>query len=140
MNSIFSPVLRYGTPASSSHKISTSNIDNGIEGMSVTFNNSGSLLYALRRRLPPVIFKFNQSHAFCQFDADNYVNLCTMKAGCFVGDCDQVFSLFFKIEKIVNSLYYSILHQGQMISMFIFGVYRIMMIVVSFYIQILIKI
>jgi hypothetical protein len=103
--------------------------------MSVTFNNSGTLLYALRRRLPPVLFKFNQSRAFCQFDAENYVNLCTMKAGCFVGDCDQVFS-FASIEKIVNSLCCSILHQGQMILMFIFGVYRIMMIAVSFYIQI----
>ncbi len=82
---LFSSVLRYGAPVSSSN-----NTDNGIEGMSVTFNNDGSLLYALRRRLPPVIFKFNQPRAFCQFDAENYVNLCTMKAGCFVGDRDQV--------------------------------------------------
>ena len=58
--------------------------------MSVTFNSTGTLLYALRRRLPPVLFKLHQSQAFCQFDAENYVNLCTMKAGCFVGDNDQV--------------------------------------------------
>ncbi|CAF2530487.1 unnamed protein product [Rotaria sp. Silwood2] len=84
-----SPVLRYGAPTSSSRRMSTSNNDDDIEGMSVTFNGNGSLLYALRRRLPPVLFKLHQSHAFCQFDADNFVNLCTMKAGCFVGDNDQ---------------------------------------------------
>jgi WD repeat-containing protein 22 len=67
--------------------------------MSVTFNNDGTLLYALRRRLPPVIFKFNQPHAFCQFDAENYVNLCTMKAGCFVGDRDQVFYFSYLLKK-----------------------------------------
>ena len=96
-----SPVLRYGAPVSSSRRLSTNSIDNGVEGMSVTFNNTGTLLYALRRRLPPVIFKFNQSRAFCQFDADQYVNICTMKAGCFVGDSDQVF-LFSSIENISN--------------------------------------
>ncbi|CAF0772507.1 unnamed protein product [Rotaria sordida] len=84
-----SPVLRYGAATSSSRKMSTSNSDDGIEGMSVTFNHNGSLLYALRRRLPPVLFKLQHPHAFCQFDADNFVNLCTMKAGCFVGDNDQ---------------------------------------------------
>ncbi|CAF1285891.1 unnamed protein product [Adineta steineri] len=84
-----SSVLRYGAPTSSTRRISTDDNDNGIEGMSVTFNRDGSLLYALRRRLPPVLFKLNQAQAFCQFDADNYVNLCTMKSGCFVGDHDQ---------------------------------------------------
>ncbi len=127
---MFSSVLRYGAPTTSSHQISTSNTDNGIEGMSVTFNSDGSLLYALRRRLPPVLFKFNQPDAFCQFDAENYVNLCTMKSGCFVGDHDQVFLSY--IQKINNPLFLSILHQVQMILMCIFGVYRIMMIVVSF--------
>ncbi len=91
INSFFSPVLRYGAPTSSSHQTSTNNNDNTIEGMSVTFNGDGSLLYALQRRLPPVLFKLHQSQAFCQFDADNYVNLCTMKSGCFVGDRDQVY-------------------------------------------------
>jgi len=91
MNSSFSSVLRYGAPTSSSREISTNNSDSGMEGMSVTFNSNGSLLYALRRRLPPVLFKLHQPHAFCQFDADNYVNLCTMKSGCFVGDRDQVY-------------------------------------------------
>ncbi|CAF1210063.1 unnamed protein product [Adineta ricciae] len=85
-----SPVLRYGVSTSSTTKSSTSGQnENGIEGMSVTFNQNGNLLYALRRRLPPVLFKLHQSQAFCQFDADNYVNLCTMKSGCFVGDQDQ---------------------------------------------------
>ena len=93
-----SSVLRYGAPVSSSRSISTNNVNNSIEGMSVSFNSNGRLLYALRRRLPPVIFKFNQSQAFCQFDADNYVNLCTMKSGCFVGDQDQVFPRFFSLE------------------------------------------
>ena len=91
-----SPVLRYGA----SNKISTDQIDESIEGMSVNFNRNGSLLYALRRRLPPVVFKLNQSHAFCQFDADNYVNLCTMKAGCFVGDSDQVISPLLIVESL----------------------------------------
>lgn len=69
--------------------------------MSVTFNSNGNLLYALRRRLPPVLFKFNQSHAFCQFDAENYVNLCTMKAGCFVGDQDQVYFFLFHFSTYI---------------------------------------
>ncbi|CAF1986314.1 unnamed protein product [Rotaria magnacalcarata] len=84
-----SSVLRYGTTTSSIDKTTNSNDDDDIEGMSVTFNSNGSLLYALRRRLPPVLFKLHEPHAFCQFDADNFVNLCTMKAGCFVGDHDQ---------------------------------------------------
>ncbi|UJR34147.1 hypothetical protein I4U23_021554 [Adineta vaga] len=84
-----SSVLRYGAPTSSDEKTSSSRNDNDIEGMSVTFNDNGNLLYALRRRLPPVLFKLHQSQAFCQFDAENYVNLCTMKSGCFVGDQDQ---------------------------------------------------
>jgi len=104
--------------------------------MSVTFNSNGSLLYALRRRLPPVLFKFNQPHAFCQFDAENYVNLCTMKAGCFVGDRDQVGIFFIIFKRLFIICFLSILHQGQMILMFIFGVYRIMMIVVTFHVQI----
>ena len=84
-------MLRYGVSTLSTTKSSTSDQnENGIEGMSVTFNQNGNLLYALRRRLPPVLFKLHQSQAFCQFDADNYVNLCTMKSGCFIGDEDQV--------------------------------------------------
>lgn len=84
-NWIFSPVLRYGESKTCSRSRDTT-----VEGMSVTFNSNGSLLFALRRRLPPVLFKLHQSKAFAQFDANNYVNLCTMKSGCFLGDEDQV--------------------------------------------------
>jgi hypothetical protein len=69
--------------------------------MSVTFNSDDSILYALRCRLPPVIFKSNQSHTFSQFDAENYVNLCTIKARRFVGDRDQISFLVFKRLLIV---------------------------------------
>ena len=93
----YSPVLRYGAPNRSLSNNADSSTNSDIEGMSVTFNNNGSLLYALRRRLPPVLFKLHQSRAFCQFDADNYVNLCTMKAGCFLGDDDQV-CLFIRLK------------------------------------------
>ncbi|CAF3043018.1 unnamed protein product [Rotaria sp. Silwood2] len=84
-----SPVLCYGAPIPTSRKISTIHNDIDVKDMSVTFNSDGCLLYDLRRRLPPVLLKLHQSKAFCQFDADNYVNLCRMKSGCFVGDCDQ---------------------------------------------------
>jgi hypothetical protein len=110
----------------SSRRTST---DASIEGMSVTFNRSGTLLYALRRRLPPVLFKLHQSKAFCQFDADDYVNLCTMKAGCFAGDDDQV-SLFGQTfsESIASS---STLFRVRMTSMCIFGEFPIMTLAVS---------
>ena len=73
------------------------NDDASIEVMSVTVDRSGTLFYPLHRcrRLPPVLFKLHRSKAFCQFDADDRVNLCTMKFSCFAGadDDDQV-SLF----------------------------------------------
>ncbi|CAF0993025.1 unnamed protein product, partial [Didymodactylos carnosus] len=84
------PVLRYGISRDenvfSSNSVSTLE---RVDGMSVCFNYNGTLLYALRRRLPPVLYKLNEPIAYCQFDADNYFNSCTMKTGCFAGDRDQ---------------------------------------------------
>ena len=97
--------------------------------MSVTFNKTGTLLYALRRRLPPVLFKLHRSKAFCQFDADNYVNLCTMKSGCFAGDDDQV-SLFDQTfsESMIS---FSTLSRVRMTSMSTSGEFLIMTTAVS---------
>ena len=58
--------------------------------MSVRFNQMGTRLVALRRRLPPVVYNIQSSAAAVQFDHSGYYNSCTMKSCCFAGDRDQV--------------------------------------------------
>ncbi|XP_072032525.1 DDB1- and CUL4-associated factor 5-like [Amphiura filiformis] len=57
--------------------------------MSVRFNQMGTRLVALRRRLPPVVYNIQSSGAAVQFDHSGYYNSCTMKSCCFAGDKDQ---------------------------------------------------
>ncbi|KAJ8683820.1 hypothetical protein QAD02_019612 [Eretmocerus hayati] len=71
------PVLRYGSegPAQSC--------------MNVRFNEAGTVLLALRRRLPPVLYAVNSTTHLCQFDHPGYYNSCTMKSCCFAGNNDE---------------------------------------------------
>ena len=64
--------------------------------MSVRISQSGDSLIALRRRLPPVLYKLNSPDAVCMFDHNGYYNSCTMKSCCFAGDKDQVMYLIIK--------------------------------------------
>ncbi|KAJ9582382.1 hypothetical protein L9F63_003275, partial [Diploptera punctata] len=57
--------------------------------MSVRFNQRGTQILALRRRLPPVLYAVHSSMHLCQFDHPGYYNSCTMKSCCFAGDDDQ---------------------------------------------------
>ncbi|XP_033639278.1 DDB1- and CUL4-associated factor 5-like [Asterias rubens] len=57
--------------------------------MSVRFNQLGTRLVALRRRLPPVVYNIQSSAAAIQFNHSGYYNSCTMKSCTFAGDRDQ---------------------------------------------------
>lgn len=57
--------------------------------MSVRINSLGDKIIALRRRLPPVLYEFNNPNPVCEFDQPGYYNSCTMKSCCFAGDQDQ---------------------------------------------------
>ena len=57
--------------------------------MSVRFNKSGTLVLALRRRLPPVLYNIRSSYPIVEFDDSGYYNSCTMKSCSFGGDSDQ---------------------------------------------------
>nr|XP_054758486.1 DDB1- and CUL4-associated factor 5-like [Lytechinus pictus] len=60
-----------------------------MNAMSVRFNQSGSQLLALRRRLPAVLYDIHSSVPSVEFNHDGYYNSCTMKSCCFGGDRDQ---------------------------------------------------
>ncbi|XP_069682679.1 DDB1- and CUL4-associated factor 5 isoform X2 [Periplaneta americana] len=57
--------------------------------MSVRFNQRGTQILALRRRLPPVLYAVHSPMHICQFDHAGYYNSCTMKSCCFAGEDDQ---------------------------------------------------
>lgn len=57
--------------------------------MSVRFNTIGDLVLALRRRLPPILYKTVQENPICQFYNPDYYNSCTMKSCCFAGEMDE---------------------------------------------------
>ncbi|CAG2053544.1 unnamed protein product, partial [Timema podura] len=57
--------------------------------MSVRFNQQGTQILALRRRLPPVLYSTHSPSHLCQFDHPGYYNSCTMKSCCFAGGDDQ---------------------------------------------------
>ncbi|KXJ17739.1 DDB1- and CUL4-associated factor 5 [Exaiptasia diaphana] len=57
--------------------------------MGVKWNATGTLLSALCRRLPPVLYSIEQSSALVEFKHPGYNNICTMKSHCFAGDKDQ---------------------------------------------------
>lgn len=57
--------------------------------MSVRWDQMGSRLLALRRRLPPVLYSVASTKPIAQFDHAGYYNSCTMKSCSFGGDRDQ---------------------------------------------------
>ena len=63
--------------------------------MSVRFNQQGDKIIALRRRLPPVLYKIDSNVPLCEFDHSGYYNSCTMKSVTFAGDLDQVCEFIF---------------------------------------------
>jgi len=61
--------------------------------MHARFNNKGTKIIGLRRRLPPVLFDIENPVHVCEFDHPQYYNSCTMKSCCFGGPDDNfVFS------------------------------------------------
>ncbi|XP_065842110.1 DDB1- and CUL4-associated factor 5-like [Oscarella lobularis] len=60
------------------------------KAMSVAFNRSGTELFVLRRRAPPLLYSvYDASDDGCQFLHNGYANACTMKSGCFAGENDE---------------------------------------------------
>lgn len=57
--------------------------------MSVSFSSSGKQVLALRRRLPPILYRTGSATPVCQFYHQDYYNSCTMKSCCFAGDNDE---------------------------------------------------
>lgn len=60
-----------------------------MNAMSVRFNQCGTQLLALRRRLPAVLYDLHSSVPSVEFSHDGYYNSCTMKSCCFGGDKDE---------------------------------------------------
>ncbi|KAI9584719.1 hypothetical protein GQX74_006614 [Glossina fuscipes] len=58
--------------------------------MSVRFNRTGNLILALRRRLPPILYRLHSSDPTCTFYHKNYYNSCTMKSCTFAGEDDEL--------------------------------------------------
>ncbi|KAL7301518.1 hypothetical protein TKK_0005952 [Trichogramma kaykai] len=58
-------------------------------GMFIGFNDAGTKLLAIRRRLPPAVYSVNSPQHLCQFDQAGYYNSCTMKSCCFAGTNDE---------------------------------------------------
>ena len=71
------PVVRYGGEDASQ------------SCMSVRFNATGTLLLALRRRLPPILYSTVDQDPICQFYNQDYYNSCTMKTCTFAGPFDE---------------------------------------------------
>jgi DDB1- and CUL4-associated factor 5 len=57
--------------------------------MSVRFNTLGTQVLALRRRLPPILYRTEIAEPICQFYHSDYYNSCTMKSCCFAGEFDE---------------------------------------------------
>uniref|UniRef100_W8BY12 DDB1-and CUL4-associated factor 5 n=1 Tax=Ceratitis capitata TaxID=7213 RepID=W8BY12_CERCA len=72
------PVIQYG-----------GHVDDPLSCMSVRFNSNGSLILALRRRLPPILYNTQSPEPVCTFFHGNYYNSCTMKSCTFAGENDE---------------------------------------------------
>jgi DDB1- and CUL4-associated factor 5 len=71
------PAIRYGGE------------DSAQSCMSVRFNSLGTQVLALRRRLPPILYRTEIAEPICQFYHSDYYNSCTMKSCCFAGEFDE---------------------------------------------------
>jgi len=77
------PIMKYGSKfRQKSSKISA---------MSAKFSPNGSQIFALGRRMNPVLYDISSPKAFVEFDHPGYFNSCTMKSGTF-GAENLVFS------------------------------------------------
>ncbi|XP_053947354.1 uncharacterized protein DDB_G0287625 isoform X1 [Anastrepha ludens] len=72
------PVIQYG-----------GYVDEPPSCMSARFNTNGSLILALRRRLPPILYNTQSPEPVCTFFHGNYYNSCTMKSCTFAGEYDE---------------------------------------------------
>ena len=79
---LFSCLLQYGSAYTQ------------MNAMSVRFNQCGTQLVALRRRLPAALYNIHSSVPAVEFNHEGYYNSCTMKSCCFGGDKDQVCTLY----------------------------------------------
>ncbi|CAG4957437.1 unnamed protein product [Colias eurytheme] len=57
--------------------------------MSVRFNQAGTHILALRRRMAPVLYAIQSPEPVAEFYHQDYYNSCTMKSCCFAGKDDQ---------------------------------------------------
>lgn len=57
--------------------------------MSIRFNSMGTMLLALRRRLPPILYSTLDKEPICQFYNPDYFNSCTTKSCTFAGASDE---------------------------------------------------
>lgn len=58
--------------------------------MSVRWDGAGRRLFAIRRKLEPVLYNILSAKAIAVFDHESYFNCCTMKTCCFAGLNDEV--------------------------------------------------
>ena len=64
----------------------------GEDVVSLSFSQDGKLLFAMQRRLPPCLYQTTQPSAAAIFldEKGEYMNMVSMKSGCFVGPKDEV--------------------------------------------------
>ena len=60
--------------------------------MSVSFSRDGQFLFTMQRRKPPCLYQTTQPHVAATFmdESGDYMNIVSMKTGCFVGANDEV--------------------------------------------------
>ena len=78
-------VLEYGSVEIGNYNGSRWHGDAADKCMSVRFNNAGTHIAALGRRMPPVIYEISSPRPFAELDSPGYYNSCTMKSVCFGG-------------------------------------------------------
>ena len=68
------------------------------DSVSACFNSTGSQLFVLRKRQPPCLFSLWEEEPLFSFfdDSGGYRNSVTMKSGCFMGQNDEVESVYIK--------------------------------------------
>ena len=87
------PIMKYGSRQKSSK----------ISAMSAKFSPNGSMIFALGRRMNPVLYDISSPKALVEFDHPGYFNSCTMKSGTFAAH-DLVFSgMYVNIETFEKS-------------------------------------
>jgi WD repeat-containing protein 22 len=79
------PIMKYGISQQNQQKSSK------ISAMSAKFSQNGSQIFALGRRMNPVLYDISSPKALVEFDHPGYFNSCTMKSGTF-GSQDLVYS------------------------------------------------